>query len=82
MEEGLLAYKGLRINASRGQCGLGSSLSFKKKDILLKEAILVINLLLQVRMSDSSLRWWRFCGSLRGYCHNLLRGGMERANLV
>lgn len=55
MEEGLLAHKGLRIKASRGQCGLGSSLSFKKKDILLKEAILVINLLIQVRMSDSSL---------------------------
>lgn len=53
MHEGLLAYKGFRIDAPRGQVGLHSSLSFKTKDILLKEEILVINLLIQVRMSNS-----------------------------
>lgn len=31
--EGLLVYKGLRVDASRGHADWGSSLSFKKKDI-------------------------------------------------
>lgn len=55
MEEGLLAYKGLRVDASRGHAGWGSSLSFKKKDIFLKEVILGINLLIQFRMNNSYL---------------------------
>lgn len=55
-----MAYKGLRIDVSRGQAGWGSSLSFKKKDFLLKEVILAINLLIQGRMSRFYLwKFWR-----------------------
>ena len=55
MEEGSLTYKELRIGGFHGSACLGSSFSSKSKDTHLREVILVIDLLLQVRMSSSYL---------------------------
>lgn len=56
----------------------------RKKDFLLKEVILVINLLIPVRMRFFTYE--RVAGSfieaLCGYRHNALRRGAERANLT
>lgn len=50
-----MTYKELRIGGFHGSAYLGSSFFFKSKDIHLREVILVIDLLIQVRMSSSYL---------------------------
>ena len=71
---------GIKDWSFQGSVCLGSRFSCKSKDIHLREVILVIDLLIQVRMSSSYL--------LKGCCDYVvivmtyLRKGIQRINLT